>query len=412
MRRLSWLALSLVLTALFHLMPAAVAAEPASAPEADQPPALTHAEAMAELKRLQTAQDRIKQSASSVNGNTRLGDMDESLHQLAADVDKLTATLTPQRAQLQAQLDVLGPPPAPGTTPETTAVARQRAELNARKVQLDNALKQATEGKENIENLNAQLAKLQRGRMKDQLALRSESILNPEFWAPLLKPSDDDSARMAAFRDEVVPLLQTAWEPEHRAATALLLVLALAIWTLGRRLTERAAAWFCLNCLPENRLRRSALALATALATVATTALAVQCVYIAFTQHYEPPSDLQDLLNALARLMLTSALIAGLGRALLCTRHPSWRLPALADPVALALKPFPRALAGLLLVAGTLELLNHMPTPACLSRCWAAAWCRWWWCSRSAPRCCAPTACAAAWPPPASAPRRAPRWRA
>ncbi len=290
----------------------------------------------------------------------RLGDLDESLHQLASDVDKLSATLTPQRAQLQAQLDVLGPPPAPGTTPETKAVARQRAELNARKVQLDNALKQAAEGKANIENLNAQLAKLQRSKMKDQFALRSESILNPQFWAPLFKPSEDDSARMAAFADEVVPLLETAWEPGNRAATALLLALALAVWSLGRRLAERAAAWFCLTRLPESRLRRSALALATTLTTLATTALAVQLAYYAFTRHYEPPADLQDLLNQMARLMLTSALIAGLGRALLCTRHPSWRLPALADPVALALKPFPRALAGLLLLAGTLELLNHI----------------------------------------------------
>ena len=361
MRRLSWLALSLVLTALFHLMPVALAAEPASAPEADQPPALTHAEAITELKRLQTEQDRIKQSASSVNGTTRLGDLDEGLHQLAKDVDKLTAALTPQRAQLQAQLDVLGPPPAAGATPpEMPAVARQRAELNARKVQLDNALKQAAEGKENIENLNAQLAKLQRSRMKDQLALRSESILNPQFWAPLFKPSDDDSARLEAFVDEVVPLMKAAWEPEQRGATALLLVLALAVWTLGRRLAERAAAWFCLTRLPETRLRRSALALATALTTVVTTALAVQLVYYAFTRGYEPPTDLQDLLGALARLMLTSALIAGLGRALLCTHHPSWRLPAMADPVARALKPFPRALAGLLLLAGTLELLNHI----------------------------------------------------
>lgn len=57
--------------------------------------------------------------------------------------------------------------------------------------------------------------------------------------------------------------------------------------------------------------------------------------------------------------MMTSALIAGLGRALLCTGHPSWRLPALADPVALAMRPFPSILAGLLLLAGTLEQLNR-----------------------------------------------------
>ncbi|KWR91413.1 mechanosensitive ion channel protein [Cupriavidus sp. IDO] len=364
MSKLSRLAPGLVLVALIHLMPsalpAAFAADAASDAEAQQVPALTHTEAVAELKRLQTEQDRIKQLASSASGNTRLEGVDDNLKQLAKDVDKLEAALKPQRAQLQAQLDVLGPPPAAGKTAEAPAVAQQRADLNARRTQLDNELKQAAEGKENIANLNDQLAKLQRGWMKDQLALRSESILNPQFWAPLFKPSPEDKERMDTFKDEVVPMLQSAWQPGQRSATALLLLFALAVWTLGRRLAERGLAWFCLTRLPETRLRRSALALATALTTVVTTALAVQVTFIAFTRLYEVPPDLQDLLGELFKLTLTSALIAGLGRALLCTRHPSWRLPALADPVARAMKPFPRLLAGLLLLAGTLEVLNRM----------------------------------------------------
>jgi small-conductance mechanosensitive channel len=349
-----------VLVALFHLAPAAFAADAASAVDAPQAPTLTHAEALAELKRLQTEQDRIKQLASRVNNNTRFDGLDDALQQLDGDVDKLTTALTPQRTQLQEQLDVLGPPPAPGTTPpEASAVARQRADLNARKMQLDAALKQAAESKESIANLNDQLAKLRRAQLKNQLALRSESILNPQFWGPLFKPSKEDRERIGAFKDQVKPLLQRAWQPGQQATTALLLVLALAIWTLGRRLAERGLAWLCLTRLPETRLRRSALALATALTTVATTALAVQIVFTAFTRQYEVPTELQDLLTELTKLMLTSALIAGLGRALLCTRHPTWRLPALADPVALAMKPFPALLAGLLLVAGTLEQLNR-----------------------------------------------------
>lgn len=364
MSKLSRLALSFALVALMHLaptaVPAALANDAASAAEATQAPPLTHAEAVAELKRLQTEQDRIKQQASRVNNNTRFEGLDDALQQLDADVDKLTAALTPRRTQLQEQLDVLGPPPAPGTTPpEASAVAKQRADLNARKTQLDAALKQAAESKESIANLNDQLGKLRRAQVKNQLALRSDSILNPAFWGPLVRPSVEDRERIAAFKDAVLPMWQQAWQPGRQAGTALLLVVALAIWTLGRRLVERGLAWFCLTRLPETRLRRSALALATALTTVATTALAVHLVFTAFTRQYEVPTELQDLITELSKLMLTSALIAGLGRALLCTRHPTWRLPALADPVALAMKPFPALLAGLLLVAGTLEQLNR-----------------------------------------------------
>lgn len=371
MSNVSRLALSLALAALCQLMPAtlpaavaAPASEAASATEAQQTPAqapaITHAEAAAELKRLQTAQDRIKQQASDPDGSTKLDELDHTLHKLDTDVGNLSSALTPQRAQLQAQLDVLGPPPADGTTREAPAVVRQRAELNARRTQLDAQIKQAAESKENIANLSDQLGRLQRSQMKDQLALRSDSILNPQFWKPMVSPTPEDQARMDTFLDQVVPMVQLAWQPSQRAATIALLLLALGVWLLGKRLAERALAWFCLNRLPETRLRRSALALATTVATVATTGLAVQIVYNAFTRNYALPPDLMTLYGQLLKLTLTSALIAGLGRALLCTRHPSWRLPALADPVALAMKPFPAVLAGLLLLAGTLEQLNRI----------------------------------------------------
>ena len=121
MSKVSRLALGLALAALCHLMPVTLpavhAAETASEAEAAaQAPALTHAEATAELKRLQTEQDSVKQQASDPDGNTRLHDLQETLRRLDADADKLGAALAPQREQLQAQLDVLGPPPVDGTT--------------------------------------------------------------------------------------------------------------------------------------------------------------------------------------------------------------------------------------------------------------------------------------------------------
>ncbi|WP_019446982.1 DUF3772 domain-containing protein [Cupriavidus sp. BIS7] len=360
MSKISRLALSFVLAALFHVAQPAIAAESASDAEARQIPVLTHAEAVAELKRLQTEQDQIKQQASNVSSGTKLGGLGDGLKQLASDVEDLTASLTPQRAQLQSQLDVLGPPPDATKPKEAPAVAAQRAELTARKAQLDDELKQVASSKENIVHLQDQLAKLQRTQLKDQLALRSESILNPQFWQPFFTISAEDRDRLGAFTDEIVPMLRQAWLPAQRVATIVLLVIALAVWTLGRRLLERGVAWFCLTQLPETRIRRSALALATALTTVITTAVAVRVAYAAFTGGDYLPPELQDLMSELAKLTMTSALIAGLGRALLCTRHPSWRLPAMADPVALAMKPFPTMLAGLLLLAGTLEQLYRM----------------------------------------------------
>ncbi|WP_063552293.1 DUF3772 domain-containing protein [Burkholderia territorii] len=323
-------------------------------------PTISLGDAVAQLKQMQVQQDRIKQQTSNATNSKELDELGDATQELSADVDKLQSQLAPQRTQVQAQLDVLGPPPAPGASPETPAVEQQRATLNARKAQIDAALKQAADQKTNLANLNDQFSKLHRGLLKNQLAFRSGSIFGAQFWMPLFHLSPDDVQRLDDFNDELRDMLRSSWIPGQRALTTLLMIAALAVWLGGRRIVERGLAWFCLNRLPPTRLRRSALALATAFSTLLATAVAVQILYLALARHAELTSSMTDLWDQFAKLAVTCALIAGLGRALLCTKHPSWRLPALADPVALAMRPFPGVLAALLLMSGTLESINRI----------------------------------------------------
>lgn len=343
-------------------MPAAQAqplvASAASA--ASAAPAISYADAIASLKQLQAEQDRIKQQTSTATSNTQIDTADTATEALSGDVNKLIDALKPQRAQIQAQLDVLGPPPAAGAPPETPAVARQRSDLDARRDQFDAVLKQAVAQKEDLANLDQQYAKLRRGLLRNQLALRSGSLLGPSFWAPFHSPQQEDIDRLHKFFGQIAAQFSFAWEDGRRLGTVLLLGLAIAIWSGGRRLLEYGVAWFCLNRLPATRLRRSALALSTALATVISTGIAVQLLYLAVTRGEALTPALDDFAAKFSELAMTCALIAGLGRALLCTRHPSWRLPAIADPVALAMRRFPTILAALLLVSGTLEQLNRI----------------------------------------------------
>ncbi|MBM2770853.1 DUF3772 domain-containing protein [Burkholderia anthina] len=339
--------------------PAAASAPGASGVGAPVP-AISLNDAIAQLKQMQVQQDRIKQQTSNATNSKELDGLDDAAQELSADVDKLQSELAPQRTQIQAQLDVLGPPPAPGASPETPSVAQQRATLNARKAQIDAALKQAADQKTNLANLNDQFAKLHRSLLRNQLAFRSGSIFGAQFWLPLFHLSADDVHRLEDFNDELRDMLHSSWMPGQRAITTLLMIAALAVWVGGRRLVERGLAWVCLNRLPPTRLRRSALALSTAFSTLFATAVAVQILYLALARHYELTPSMSDLWDQFAKLAVTCALIAGLGRALLCTKHPSWRLPALADPVALAMKPFPGVLAALLLMSGTLESINRI----------------------------------------------------
>ncbi|AJY03222.1 MULTISPECIES: DUF3772 domain-containing protein [Burkholderia] len=365
--RLSTYARRIALIALLQFAAIATAAAfpaAASAPGASgvgvPVPTISVNDALAQLKQMQLQQDRIKQQTSTATNSKELDELGDATQELSADVDKLQSELAPQRTQVQAQLDVLGPPPAPGASPETPAVAQQRATLNARKTQIDAALKQAADQKANLANLADQFAKLHRSLLRNQLAFRSGSIFGAQFWLPLFHLAPEDVKRLDAFDAELRDMLRSSWTPGQRAITTLLVLAAFAAWLGGRRVVERGLAWVCLNRLPATRLRRSALALATALSTLLATALAVQILYLALARHYELTPAMSDLWDAFAKLAVTCALIAGLGRALLCTRHPSWRLPALADSVALAMKPFPGVLAALLLVSGALESINRI----------------------------------------------------
>ncbi|HDR9055652.1 DUF3772 domain-containing protein [Burkholderia vietnamiensis] len=365
--RLSTYARRIALIALLQFAAIATAAAfpaAASAPGASgvgvPVPTISVNDALAQLKQMQLQQDRIKQQTSTATNSKELDELGDATQELSADVDKLQSELAPQRTQVQAQLDVLGPPPAPGASPETPAVAQQRATLNARKTQIDAALKQAADQKANLANLADQFAKLHRSLLRNQLAFRSGSIFGAQFWLPLFHLAPEDVKRLDAFDAELRDMLRSSWTPGQRAITSLLVLAAFAAWLGGRRVVERGLAWVCLNRLPATRLRRSALALATALSTLLATAVAVQILYLALARHYELTPAMSDLWDAFAKLAVTCALIAGLGRALLCTRHPSWRLPALADSVALAMKPFPGVLAALLLVSGALESINRI----------------------------------------------------
>ncbi|MCA8089242.1 DUF3772 domain-containing protein [Burkholderia cenocepacia] len=366
-QRLSTYARRIALIALLQFAAIATASAfpaAASAPVASgvgaAAPAISLPDAIAQLKQMQAELDRIKQQTSTASNSKELDALDDSAQELSTDVAKLQSDLTPQRAQVQAQLDVLGPAPAEGAAPEAPAVAKQRAALDARKTQIDAALKQAADQKTSLANLTEQFAKLHRSLLKNQLAFRSGSIFSAQFWLPLFHLSPDDRQRLDDFNGELIDMLHSSWVPGQRAITALLLIAAFAAWLGGRRLIERGLAWIALNRLPPSRLRRSALALTTALSTFLATAIAIQILYLAVARHYELTPSLTDLWDQFAKLAATCALIAGLGRALLCTKHPSWRLPALADPVALAMKPFPSILAGLLLVSGTLESINRI----------------------------------------------------
>ncbi|HBH63129.1 MAG TPA: DUF3772 domain-containing protein, partial [Erwinia persicina] len=197
-----------------------------------------------------------------------------------------------------------------------------------------------------------------RDALKTQLALNAGSILGPRFWAPLYNTQSDDSVKISDFIDELTSTAALSWESGWRFGTIMWVLAAGLVATLGRRYLEEFLAWVGIHHLPEGRLRRSFLAAATAVTTLAAVVLAFNFLDQAFTRHDQVIDDVRDFADKLVGLSVFCGLIAGLGRAFLSTRRPSWRLPNISNEVALALKPYPPLTAALVFIFQTVETFN------------------------------------------------------
>jgi small-conductance mechanosensitive channel len=344
---------------LFGSSPGMLAAADPPDIAAPRPGAAILAVSQGDLQALQLRLDILKQQISLVDNYNQLEGPQDLVQAFILDVDRLSASLLPLQTQLRAQLGVLGPVPLDDVATEQSDIAAQRASLTEQKNKVDTTLKTLAALRDSATDLITQIAGIRRNLLESELTLSTRSVLNPGFWAPLLSPSPDDRQRLSLFIDQAQDVIKAAWQPGQRLFTTALLLLALVLWTLGRRLAERGLTWLCIHRMPEGRLRRSSLALASVLATVLTIGISLQLLFFALTRQSPLTPILMTFSQEFEKVVYACVLITALSRALLATQHPSWRLPAIADPVALSLKPFPRLMAvALLVLMTTVQVAN------------------------------------------------------
>jgi small-conductance mechanosensitive channel len=313
-----------------------------------------------ELLGLQNQLNSLKQQVSQASNYTQLESSQDLVQVLIQDIERLSTSLLPGQTQLQAQLNVLGPVPLAENAQITSAITTQRDTLSEQKSKIDGQLKTLAALKISAAELITQIGSIRRSLIEAEVTQQTSSILNPGFWSPLFDLPYDDRQRFNTLIGQLDATHRAAWQPGQRGITAALLLLALVIWTVGRKLAGRFLAWLCIHRMPEGRLRRSSLALASVVATVLSAGIALQLLHFAGTRQLPYSPLLADLAQYLEKLAYTCVLITGLSRALLSTKHPSWRLPDIADEVALAMEPYPRLLASLLLVLVTLVQMSNV----------------------------------------------------
>ena len=316
-------------------------------------------DASVELPKMQVILDKIKGQVSGVSDESQLAQLNDMAVELGENANTLSQNLVPQSQQVDAQLAVLGPAPTPASgVKETADVTSKRRQLLAQKSRLDDQIKQANALQNGASVLSSQILNLRRDRLKNQVSLNTGSILSAKFWQPLYN-NPVDGPKIVGFAQDLKQSVLLSVSPDYRIGTGLWLLAAILVMALGRRYMEEFLAWVSINKLSEGRFRRSFLACAIAITTLLAITLCCNFLALAFARHPDTADDVRDLVSSLGVQSILAGLIAGLGRAFLSTRRPSWRLPVINDDLAKALKPFPIVIATLVFIFQGLEAFNR-----------------------------------------------------
>ncbi|MGN8251317.1 DUF3772 domain-containing protein [Pseudomonas sp. SMV7] len=310
----------------------------------------------ASIEQLSERLDQIRQGVTSEANDDLLSQLRLGAVQVQRQADALSALRTAEVEKLDDQLRVIGP----RQPDEAAALTQQRKELEAEKKELVAQQEQAIKLTQSARDLSTQIVNLRRSQFNSQITSRAASPLSPAFWQSIIRPTQDDVARLRDLRAEAADAIGSAFSAEHRWLFITSLVAAILVWTLVRRVLERLLASAMVNWLPEGRLRRSSLALGVSLATLGTIAGSVSLLRWGLESSAELGSDIASLANHVLALVVFSAFITGLGRAMLMLQRPSWRLPPIHDEVASALGWFPKVLALALMVMMTMERINSV----------------------------------------------------
>ncbi len=331
-----------------------VHAEPAPAPPVST--ASAPVEVLATPAQLSDQLDQIRQKVSTAANDDLLASLRQAALQVQRQADALLARQGVDMGHLDDQLNVLGA--AQPDEPQT--LTAQRRTLTNQKKALTTDQADTTALSTSAGDLAIQILNLRRNLLDTQISTRSASPLSSAFWSSLIQPTDDDVRKLSSLWQNVTQVFDSALAPGSRGTFLTIVLGALLVWVVARRLIERLLVRAMIRWFPEGRLRRSTLAMATGLTTVLTISAATSLLQWGIVSHSQPSANVLNLIEQVQTLILFCAFIVGMGRALLMLPNPSWRLPNIPDPIASAIGNLPAVLALALMFTGTFERINSV----------------------------------------------------
>ena len=309
--------------------------------------------------------DIRKQLGAGVD-DAQLNEFRDAVAALATRADALAADRTPKLAALDARIAELGEAPAKGAPAEAADIAAQRSALGKQRAALDAEIKRARLLAVDAQQLSGEIIEARRANFQARLTQRTATPLSPTFWSDLRGGLERDSARLAALRDGLVAAGSDAFAPDSRGYALAGLGLGLLLIVFGRWAAERALLGLTAGRMPQGRLRRSAHAVAVVAVVTLFTGGGAQVIVAGLDGHEALSGAEKAFARALVGAVFFGSFVAGLGRALLSARRPSWRLAPIGDAVAERLRLFP-LLFGVLVASSQLAKQVNTLVAASLS---------------------------------------------
>jgi potassium efflux system protein len=294
------------------------------------PPAPTVAELRALLAKIDQSTDSAEDARSRLT----------QINAIGAQADKFVAARTGELNDLNARLGELGNPPAAGAS-EDPDITRQRARLTKERNALDADIRLAKLLAIDVRQRGTDLLTQRRAVFEAQLTERAASPLTGEFWSDLQEAWPDDLDRLQAMAAGVQAGIATAIGGAGRTLVIAALIGALLLAFAGVWAAEHGLTRLAVKLLPAGRLRRSLLVIAIVAAHVLLVALAAHGFVYVLEQHAGWAPQARKAMLSLAQALVFMAFVIGLGRALLATGRPSWRLPPIPDAMAARLAALP-----------------------------------------------------------------------
>jgi potassium efflux system protein len=295
--------------------------------------------------------DDARQQLTAIQQRLAEAKTDKSLLELRAQaltlqsqLQSATSRVAPQVAQTESRIAQLGT--APQGTQESSDIVAQRRALEREHASLEGELKLAGLLSVEAEQVLTQISARGREQFRQRIGDRTSSPLGSAFWANFRVEAPQDARRAKAFARDVNAALRSAsilgWVGVLLATVS---TLAARVW-LARKVPPLA---------PPGRLRRSLRAITHVVLWTLSAAIIASAIMLAVTSSDEVPPRLAGLLPNVAAAAVFGVYVAALGAALLSTRAPSWRLPAIDDEVAVELRRYGIQLAMVIILAALVE---------------------------------------------------------